>query len=247
MKYFKVNHQSDLDNIRNLFEEIRFYMGRSVLDNKMGEAYVDNLEDPKFAYLLVRSYCFISGEIADEDLKELVEHNFRGYFIVPCDKIKFQLLTLLEEKLEKLQRHSFKKNPVFDIELLERYIDSLDNKYTLKKIDKYLEQRIKKENFMLITDNYDEDGIGVCCMHGDKIIGAASSNIVYKDGIEVKIEVDKNYRQQGIATSMGAALILACLDVNRKISWDARTSISLKLAQKLGFEYHSSYDVYKLI
>jgi len=63
-KYIKkVNNKQTLENMRNLFTDIRFYMGRSVLDGLMGEAYVDDIESPKFGILLVREYCFISGNI----------------------------------------------------------------------------------------------------------------------------------------------------------------------------------------
>ncbi len=44
--------------IEPLFNDIKFYMGKSVLDGTMGEAYTDNIEDPTIAYLLVRIILF---------------------------------------------------------------------------------------------------------------------------------------------------------------------------------------------
>ena len=81
-------------------------------------------------------------------------------------------------------------------------------------------------------------------MYNKEIIGVASSNIFYKDGIEVNIRVKENYRRRGIATAMAANLILECLRENKKISWDAYNINSLKLAEKLGFEFDSAYDTY---
>lgn len=78
----------------------------------------------------------------------------------------------------------------------------------------------------------------------NKIIGVASSNIFYKDGIEVNIKVEEQYRREGIATAMASKLILECLEQNKKISWDAANMNSVGLAQKLGFKYDSTYHFY---
>ncbi len=70
----KLNN-NQMSKIEHLFSDIKFYMGKSVLDGLMGEAYVDNLDNPTIAYLLVRQYCFINGnsnlELAKHVLKTL--------------------------------------------------------------------------------------------------------------------------------------------------------------------------------
>lgn len=58
-----------MDKIEYLFNDIRFYMGKSVLDGLMGEAYTDNLEKTTVAYLLVRKYCFINGNYKSYGVK----------------------------------------------------------------------------------------------------------------------------------------------------------------------------------
>ena len=59
----KITSKEDLKRIEPLFTDIRFYMGKSVLEGIMGEVYTDNALSPKFAILLVKSFCFISGII----------------------------------------------------------------------------------------------------------------------------------------------------------------------------------------
>jgi len=70
----KVNN-NQMNKIEHLFNDIKFYMGKSVLDGLMGEAYTDNLENSTIAYLLVRQYCFINGNsnsvLAKQVLKTL--------------------------------------------------------------------------------------------------------------------------------------------------------------------------------
>ena len=123
-------------------------------------------------------------------------------------------------------------------------VNKIPSKFEIIKINKNLADRIKKEDFINITDDYEKNGIGYCCMYNKEIIGVASSNIFYKDGIEVNIRVKENYRRRGIATAMAANLILECLRENKKISWDAYNINSVKLAEKLGFEFDSAYDTY---
>ncbi|MDO4963745.1 MAG: GNAT family N-acetyltransferase, partial [bacterium] len=118
-------------------------------------------------------------------------------------------------------------------------------KFEILQIDEYLANKIKEEKFINITDDYKNYGIGFCCIYNNEIIGVASSNIFYKDGIEVNIKVKEEYRRKGIATAMASKLIIECLSRNKKISWDASNTNSVRLAQKLGFEYDSEYDIYK--
>lgn len=243
----KINTKNDLNKISYLFDDIRFHMGKSVLDGKMGEAYVDSIESPKFAYLLVRKYCFISGDISNNNLKQIIEDRLKGFNIIPSNSIKNKILKLFNSRLKVAQRHSIDKNPQFDIDNLKDLISKLDTKYRLRYIDNNLERKIREKKFITITDNYEKNGIGVCCLLGDNIVGVASSNIFYSDGIEVNIKVDEKFRCQGIASAMASMLIIKCIEMNKTISWDAKTMISVKLAEKLGFKYHSSYEVFTII
>lgn len=127
---------------------------------------------------------------------------------------------------------------------MKKMANSLENNFKLIKIDKCMADRIKKESFINITDDYEKYGIGFCCINNNEIIGVASSNIFYKDGIEVNIRVKEQFRRKGIATAMASKLILECLSQEKKVSWDAANTNSVGLAEKLGFEYDSKYNIY---
>lgn len=188
----------------------------------------------------------MSGAIAKEEFIQLVKQNdLFKYHIIPSDNLKRWIEEEFSDIYDKNKRYSLKKNPKFDLDKLNSYINEFANKYEIKPIDKILAERIKRENLINITENYEKEGIGYCCINQNKIIGICSSNIIYEDGIEVNIKVDDNYRQLGIATALSSKLILACLEKNKTISWDAANLTSLKLAKKLGFEFDSEYDIYK--
>lgn len=242
---YKIVTKNDLKKIKPFFNEIRFFMGNSVLDGVMGEAYVDDISNPRIAFLTVRRYCFMSGNIEDDALEKIINENFKNYRLIPNDELAKKIEKIYGNNIKRGQRHSMKKNVIFDLNKLNEMSQKLAKEFALVPIDEELANRIKKQKFVTITDDYKKYGIGFCCMHHNKIIGVASSNIFYKDGIEVTIKVDEKYRRRGIATVMASKLILECLSKNKKVSWNAQTIGSVALAQKLGFEYDSSYNVYR--
>ena len=238
----KVTNNKLLNNIKYLFNDIRFYMGKSVLDGLMGTAYVDNIINPKFALLLVRSYCFISGDIPKEILEKII-CELKNYQLIPDDSNKVLIEDLFKNKLISSNRYSFYKEMNFDKNRLEEYVNKLDNKYKILDINKKIANSITESNFINITDNYEEKGIGCCCTCKNTIIGVCSSNIIYNDGIEINIKVDEKFRRKGIATALAAYLILKCIEKDIKVSWDAANLNSVKLAKKLGFRFYGPYTV----
>lgn len=241
---YEIKDTNYLDKIRDLFGDIRFFMGKSVLDGMMGQAYIDNPENPKIAFLTVRSYCFISGNIKKNKLKHIIDENFKEYKLIPSDSLSMIIEEVYKDDIIKSYRYSLKKNPVFDILKLQHMKDCLPKDFKLIKINGHIADKIKKEKFITITDDYEKYGIGVCCVNKNQIVGVASSNIFYNDGIEVNIKVKEEYRRKGIATAMASSLVLECLKIKKKVSWDAANTNSVGLAEKLGFEYDSKYKIY---
>jgi L-amino acid N-acyltransferase YncA len=78
----------------------------------------------------------------------------------------------------------------------------------------------------------------------DRPVGIAYSSLVYSQGIEVSIYVAETHRRQGIATSLAASLLLACLQRRLHPNWDAANPESVKLAEKLGYHHTGSYEAY---
>ena len=228
----EIYNYTNFDKIKPLFKDIRFFMGNSVLDGVMGKAYVDNTLNPRIAFLVVRRYCFMSGNFSKEKLKDIINDNFKNFILIPSDSLKSKIESIYKDSIIKRQRFSIKKEVKFNENKLKDMVNKIPSKFEIIKINKNLADRIKKEDFINITDDYEKNGIGYCCMYNKEIIGVASSNIFYKDGIEVNIRVKENYRRRGIATAMAANLILECLRENKKISWDAYNINSVKLAEK---------------
>ncbi|MCI8384792.1 MAG: GNAT family N-acetyltransferase [Clostridia bacterium] len=244
-------HNNEMNKIEHLFNDIKFYMGKSVLDGLMGEAYTDNLENPTIAYLLVRQYCFINGNsnsvLAKQVLKTLPKTCKR---IIAKDDWS-NIIESIYNDFEKSKRYSLKKEKdIFNKQKLKEFCENLNSEYEVNAIDERIYKLIKADDEdpkqMKITDDYMNKGIGVCCFRDDEIVGICSSNIIYKDGIEINIRVKEGYKHKGIGTAMASKLILMCLEKGIYPSWDAANLTSLELAEKLGYNYDSEYTIYKI-
>ncbi len=237
--------------IEHFFKEIKFYMGKSVLDGLMGEAWVDDLENPTIAYLLLKQYCFINGNSKSNLAKQVLENLPKTCKRIFANSDWHDLIESTYSKFEKSKRYSLKKQiDVFDKEKLKGYSESLSTEYEIKVIDKKIYDLIKDGNKdpidIDITDDYLNRGIGVCCFRKNEIVGICSSNIIYKDGIEIIIRVKQEYKHKGIGTAMASRLILLCLEKGLYPSWDAANLNSLGLAKKLGYNFDSEYIIYKV-
>ena len=73
---------------------------------------------------------------------------------------------------------------------------------------------------------------------------ASYHTICHLNKIAPKVENNGDDILKGIATAMASKLIIECLNRNKKISWDAANLNSVSLAEKLGFEYDSAYNIY---
>ncbi len=246
----KLNN-NQMNKIEHLFNDIKFYMGKSVLDGLMGEAYTDNLENPSIAYLLVRQYCFINGDSNSELAKEVLETLPKTCKRIIANDDWDDVIESIYNDFEKSKRYSLKKEKdIFNKQELKAFCENLNSEYEVKTIDQRIYKLIKADDEdpkqMKITDDYMNKGIGVCCFSDDEIVGICSSNIIYNDGIEINIRVKEGYKHKGIGTAMASKLILMCLEKGIYPSWDAANLTSLELAKKLGYNYDSEYTIYKI-
>ena len=95
-------------------------------------------------------------------------------------------------------------------------------------------------------DNFLALGRGMVIMKSDRIVAGASSYTRYNEGIEIEVDTVKEERRKGLATIASAALILRCLDEGLYPSWDAQNMKSVRLAEKLGYEFDHEYTAYEV-
>ena len=80
----------------------------------------------------------------------------------------------------------------------------------------------------------------------DEIVSAASSYARSRDAIDIEIDTVKAERRRGLASAAAAGLILQCLDEGLYPAWDAANKMSVRLTEKLGYEFSREYVCYGL-
>lgn len=225
----------------------------SCLQGHMGNAWVDDLENPTVAQIIVGDFAFYAGDPDTKEAEELLRNLPEDILvIVDTEAWKNRIETVHKGLLEKFLRYKFRKGPEdLDHSRIRAFLTSLPDGYELKKIDESLanESSLHKisEDFIgqfNSVDDYINRGVGFCILYEGQVVCGASSYSIYDDGIEIEVGTDPQHRQKGLATVASAALIIDCLDKGLYPSWDAANPESVKLAQKLGYVLDGAYDTY---
>ncbi|MEC5425222.1 GNAT family N-acetyltransferase [Virgibacillus sp. C22-A2] len=236
-----------------MFEDMDDTIILSGLQGHMGSVWVDDLENPAVAQVLVGDFVFYAGNPDTEEALELLCNLPENILaIVNSDEWKYRIETVHKGSVEKLQRYSFRKNREdLDRDHLLTLLSILPEGYDLKKIDASVAKEASlheiSEDFtgqFNSVEDYINRGIGFAIMFGGKVVCGASSYSIYDEGIEVEVGTDPEHRKKGLATVAASALIVACLDKGWYPSWDAANPESVKLAKKLGYVLNEPYDTY---
>jgi GNAT superfamily N-acetyltransferase len=245
------------DDIREhlalMFKNIDSTIILSYLQGHMGTAYVDDLENPTVAQIVVGIFVFYAGDPNTKEAEELL-FNLPEFalVIVDSDDWKYRIEAVHESRVEKFKRYRFEKNPEHLKRIhFENNLSSLPEGYEIKKVDKEIVKEATfnelSEDFVSQFDSVDdflERGVGYALLHEGKVVCAATSFSIYDNGIEIEIATHPEYRRKGLATITASALIIDCLDSGRYPSWDGANTESVELAKKLGYIFIESYDTY---
>ncbi len=225
----------------------------SVLQGHMGDAWVDNLENPTVAMITISIFVYFAGDSSNHIAKELLLELPKKRLIIPeSEEWKILLETALKGSIKKHQRHTFVQNvDNFDIIKLEKMSKVLPVGYAIKQIDKQLatdpdliELPIDYTEPFDSVDDFLNRGIGFWVFHNNQVVCGATSGALYNKGFEIDIETHKDHKGKGLGTAVAATFILYCLKKGNYPEWEAANDISVKLAEKLGYVYKSSFDCY---
>ncbi len=214
------------------------------LDGTMGKIFVTDPGCPKSALAAVGDFAFCAGE---PDLELLRAKPPKWMLVVPQNDAWTKLI---EENFVayKRVRYALKKQTNFDRAKLEAFAAALPEGYAFRKIDAELyDECLREELFRECVDTFETKekylslGRGYAVMKDGKIVSAASSYSRYKGGIDIEIDTVREERNRGLARAVAAKLILSCLDEGLYPAWDAANLVSVRLAEKLGYEFSREY------
>lgn len=241
---------TDTAKAARLFEGWEETIIYSCLQKTMGKIYVTDPEAPACAMAYAGCFAFYAGE-PDQ---ELVRRKPEGFVIMTPQNEKWaSCIEACFPDAGKRTRYAIKKNTRFDIPHLQQMISKLPEGYELKEIEGDLyDQCLRNPVTADFVSSFDSKehylnlGIGFVILKEGKIVSGASSYTRYNEGIEIEVDTVPEERQKGLAAIACAALILRCLDEGLYPSWDAQNKISVRLAQKLGYEPDHEYTVYEV-
>jgi GNAT superfamily N-acetyltransferase len=228
----------------------------SCLQGYMGNAWADDIHNPKSAQIITGDFCFFAGIPNNELVK-----NIPKYFPAQCilmipqnDEWANLVETEYKNNCNKFMRYAIKKEPdIFDTAKLHAYIENLPFEYSIRKIDEEIFNKVKTEEWSMdlcsqftTYNEYEKYGIGFVVFHEDTIVCGASSYTVYNAGIEIEIDTKKEYRRRGLALACASKLVVECLDRKLYPSWDAANKESVALSEKLGYNFDIEYVAYAL-
>ncbi len=237
------------------------------LDHVMGQVLADDSERPKSAMAVIGGFAYCAGEpdpelvraAADpallrsaEDPETAGSAADRQLLLVPQNDA---WAAMIENSFaaNKRIRYGIKKETRFDRKKLEAMAAALPQGYAFRKIDAELyELCLEDERFEDCVrvfgskERYLALGRGFAVMKDGKIAAAASSYSRYLKGIDIVIATAGEERRKGLGTAVAAKLILACLDEGLYPAWDASNRMSVRLAEKLGYEYSREYVCFSI-
>lgn len=227
----------------------------SCLQDCMGDAYADDLQNPQSAKIILGDIVFFAGAAHRELIRHKPEGGSEFVILVPRDKPwEEEIEAAFGEKAKRHIRYATKKEKdAFRKEELEQIVSRLPGEYELRQIDESLyRQSLALPWAQDLCGNYPDyesyriNGLGIVILKTGEIVSGASSYAYFHGGIEVEIDTRKDERRKGLALICGAKLILTCLEKGLYPSWDAHTKASLTLAQKLGYRFDKEYPTYEI-
>ena len=243
------------EELRELFGDWQETLIWSCLQGVMGDIYVKE-ENAKSAFAFLGDFGYLAGE-PDEEVIQGMDQLLgkRFYIVVPQNEAWYPLLEKhFGERAFPRDRYAIKKEPdVWDLEKLQKVVDELPRKYTLKAFDQKTFDIAKKTEWMHDFVGQFEDfaeyakrGIGFVICHDHQPVAGISSYSVYNEGVEIEIITREDYRRRGLAYVCASKMIIECVARNLYPSWDAQNKWSVALARKLGYHYEGTYRAYEI-
>lgn len=220
--------------------------------------WADQKVNPSYAVILAADYAFLLGSMEEPENTDVLRSvllNCKRKIIVTEEKSWISIISrYYPDTFKRFSRYAFKQDPTaFQKEQLKEYIQIVKPNLQIVQIDESLYYKVLEDPFMAdccsnfsSLEDFMEHGLGFVIIKDDRIITGASSYSYDEGIIDITIGTHLEYRRKGLALACAAKLILECLNRNIYPSWNAANLESVALAQKLGYQLESEYEVYSI-
>ena len=241
---------TDISKFRHLLKEWDVHDVLDAVDAQI-RVFVTDPDAPRSALV----YSSVDGIFLEgEPDRELVEYwEFGDESVVPQNEGWEKLIRECYPEAVPTTRYAIHRCRDFDREKLQSFVDALPEGYEIRRIDSEIYDLILSaddDDLEYLIGDFEtkeaflEKGRGFVVLKDGSVVAGASSEYCYRCGIEVEIDTVRSERRKGLATAVGAKLILSCMDDGLEPVWDAANLISVHLAEKLGYQFDCEYVYY---
>jgi len=224
----------------------------NVLEGYFGNAYADSAHQPTVARLDSGAFTLLGGNPLAAGVKDLFRLAPIGYVTPQTDEWRHALQDEFGAGITALPFTDFSP-AVLAPTHLARLIRTVPPTFELRRIDRPLAEQLPPdlgnaqffENFHSVEDFLGR-GIGYCLVYQNKIVSAATSMARSREAIDIEIETAPDFRKQGLATVVGAKLVVHCLEQEIEPRWLAANAASERLALKLGYVQGETYETFAI-
>jgi GNAT superfamily N-acetyltransferase len=222
----------------------------AILQGYCGTATTNAGGKPEVARLGVGVFAFFGGDPAHPAAETLIRPLSGERIIVCADGSWREAIQRAHgARIETEPRVSFSSAELRLVHLRKLMSNTPDG-FRVERLNLDLARRIRAEVHpdLLLAEvfaspsDFVERGIGFCALTGGQLVCVATSAFVCDGAIEIQINTRKAYRGLGLATAVGAALLVYCLEHGIDPHWDAGDPASERVAEKLGYVTDSTYE-----
>ena len=218
-----------------------------VIEGNSGTVAVDDEKNPGVAQLTLGQLTLFGGDPRLLAAREMVQ-NLPSTIVVPeTDEWHELICEVHGAQLQKWERLEFTSERL-EADRLRELSKHLRDGFQIERIDMDLAGRLAGDFGGALFGKFRslkqflEIGVGFCGILKGQVVCGASSAVTCRRGISIQINTHSDFLRRGFATSVGATLVLHCLEHSIEPNWSAATPISARLAEKLGYVQNDSHE-----
>jgi GNAT superfamily N-acetyltransferase len=223
-----------------------------VLEGHVGQAFADDLAAPTVARLDCGPFAALGGDPTSPSARDLIHCASIDWVTPETDAWRAFLEAEFAGRIRRIRFVELSAASL-DAGRLEALSRALPQGFTLAGLDAQLAEALIRDlgkKWLLDSyasmDDFLARGIGYVVLHSGRVVGSAASAVSSSRAIDIDIEVAPAHRRKGLGAAAGAALALECLRRDIEPLWLASNSVSVHLAEKLGYLVGGEYETFEI-